>query len=472
MHASRRDRSRSRDRNRDRYRARDSPPPRREERSRSRDRDRHHHRDTGRDWDRSRGHQREAGKVDAGRDRGKGDVGEGKDNVGVRPRDDGAGRGEREERNPHRIEARTDNRRDEYKRSIDANDMNKDSDAKSVHFGVETYAIEDERESRELEAAAALLGEEEDFLVVDEEREAARLTEERRLRRLQILQKHAKGTSPHIKPVVSEGEVGEGGEGAGPDINPSLKMDTLVQLDESAMFDMFSASPVRQSSATRPVDRSSIPEDRFLEDNWDDGEGYYRARVGELVADRYRTLGVVGKGVFSTVLKCVDAASPLQESPVVAVKLIRSNDLMRKAAEKELSILLQICAGDPDNRRFCVRILDHSEFRGHVALVFEYHHMNLREAIRKFGKDVGVNVGAVKLYARQLLVALRHLSELGVVHADIKPDNILVTEDLKQVKLCDFGSAFRESDPDNVPTPYLVSRFYRAPEVILGLACS
>jgi len=54
------------------------------------------------------------------------------------------------------------------------------------------------------------------------------------------------------------------------------------------------------------------------------------------------------------------------------------------------------------------------------------------------------------------------------VHADIKPDNILVSAGFAQLKLCDFGSAFKESAPDNDPTPYLVSRFYRAPEIILG----
>jgi serine/threonine-protein kinase PRP4 len=37
------------------------------------------------------------------------------------------------------------------------------------------------------------------------------------------------------------------------------------------------------------------------------------------------------------------------------------------------------------------------------------------------------------------------------------------------VKIADFGSAFRIHDPDNDPTPYLVSRFYRAPEIVLGL---
>jgi serine/threonine protein kinase len=40
-----------------------------------------------------------------------------------------------------------------------------------------------------------------------------------------------------------------------------------------------------------------------------------------------------------------------------------------------------------------------------------------------------------------------------------------------QIKLCDFGSAFRETDTDTDPTPYLVSRFYRAPEIILGMQC-
>jgi serine/threonine-protein kinase PRP4 len=95
--------------------------------------------------------------------------------------------------------------------------------------------------------------------------------------------------------------------------------------------------------------------------------------------------------------------------------------------------------------------------------------MNLHEALKKFGKDVGINISAVRIYARQLFIALRHLADLKVVHADIKLHNILCSGDLKQVKICDFGSAFREDDPDNNPTPYLVSRFYRAPEIILGL---
>jgi serine/threonine-protein kinase PRP4 len=180
----------------------------------------------------------------------------------------------------------------------------------------------------------------------------------------------------------------------------------------------------------------------------------------------------VGKGVFSTVIKCVDLrAKEGVESLHVAIKMIRNNDTMRKAAEKERSILTSIAERDPENKRHCVRMLAHFEFRNHVAMVFDFQQMNLREALKKFGKDVGINVGAVRLYARQLLMALRLLADLRVVHADIKLDNILCSGDLKQVKLCDFGSAFRETDTDNDPTPYLVSRFYRAPEIILGLTC-
>jgi serine/threonine protein kinase len=50
-----------------------------------------------------------------------------------------------------------------------------------------------------------------------------------------------------------------------------------------------------------------------------------------------------------------------------------------------------------------------------------------------------------------------------VLHADIKPDNILINQRHNKVKLCDFGSAMMAGEND--VTPYLVSRFYRPPEV-------
>ena len=93
--------------------------------------------------------------------------------------------------------------------------------------------------------------------------------------------------------------------------------------------------------------------------------------------------------------------------------------------------------------------------------------MDLRQVIKKFGKENGLNIKAVRVYAQQLLQALTLLKKVNLIHSDIKPDNILVTENKNILKLCDLGSASDASE--NEITPYLVSRFYRAPEVILGL---
>ena len=56
-----------------------------------------------------------------------------------------------------------------------------------------------------------------------------------------------------------------------------------------------------------------------------------------------------------------------------------------------------------------------------------------------------------------------------VTHRDLKPENILLTED-GVIKICDFGSAKVLDMEGHLNTPYIVSRYYRAPELIL--ACS
>jgi serine/threonine-protein kinase PRP4 len=181
--------------------------------------------------------------------------------------------------------------------------------------------------------------------------------------------------------------------------------------------------------------------------------------------------------VFSTVIKCIDISveddeestkadrnNQQQQHKVVAIKLIRNNETMAKAAVKELRILRML--KPTGGNTFCVELLDKFEHLNHTTFVFEYLDLNLRETLHKFGRNVGIAISAVRTYSKQLLQALQHLAKHGVVHADIKPDNILVSANYGMVKLCDFGSAFLESEyMDADPTPYLVSRFYRPPEV-------
>ncbi|KAI3882783.1 hypothetical protein MKX03_020783 [Papaver bracteatum] len=205
-----------------------------------------------------------------------------------------------------------------------------------------------------------------------------------------------------------------------------------------------------------------------LNDNWDDAEGYYSYRFGEILDSRYEVIAAHGKGVFSTVVRAKDLKAGKDDPEEVAIKIIRNNDTMYKAGQEELIILKKLAGADPEDRRHCVRFLSSFKFRNHLCLVFESLHMNLREVLKKFGRNIGLKLTAVRAYAKQLFIALKHLRNCGVLHSDIKPDNMLVNEAKNVLKLCDFGNAMFAGK--NEITPYLVSRFYRAPEIILGLS--
>ena len=211
---------------------------------------------------------------------------------------------------------------------------------------------------------------------------------------------------------------------------------------------------------------SAAPDGALLED--DDREGYYKIRPGEILDGRYQLQAAVGKGMFSGVARALDVKS----GKAVAIKMMRNNDALRKGGFTEVAILQKLNDADPDDRRHIVRFLHHFDFKGHLCLAFENLGMNLREVLRKFGNNVGINIEATRAYAYQIFIALSHMRSCSIVHADIKPDNILVSENRSVVKICDLGTAIDRSDAatalDRV-TPYLVSRFYRAPELILGM---
>eukprot|EP00536_Pseudo-nitzschia_multiseries_P003547 jgi/Psemu1/252733/estExt_Genewise1Plus.C_560010 len=302
--------------------------------------------------------------------------------------------------------------------------------------------------------------------------------------------------------------------------------------------------PKNESSATAAAAASTTSNNR--QDGFDDAEGYYKASIGETmnvevlggiggeegdigeeaasVRLQFRVLGVIGKGVFSSVLKCSTTTTTTTTTtstllpPEVAIKCIRSNETMAKAALSEMKFLMRLKdspgivplllpaaanqhRGSSSNqhqtaaataRSFTAHPID---YRGHTLLVFPYLPYNLRDVLQKFGKGVGLALGAVRNYFGQLLSALGHLERHRILHADLKPDNILVAGDFSRVLLADFGSALSThtlatataaaatataTPNDNgappplagtyeVLAPYLVSRFYRAPEIMLGL---
>ncbi|KAF3917756.1 hypothetical protein ABW20_dc0101922 [Dactylellina cionopaga] len=259
-----------------------------------------------------------------------------------------------------------------------------------------------------------------------------------------------------------------------PDKEPPAK-DEDTTVNEFDMFaegdddddDMF-APATSKAKAVKPAGTgAAIAQAKQMDfnmlDDWDDFEGYYRVILGELIDGRYHVQANLGKGMFSSVVRALDTES----DKLVAIKLIRNNETMRKAGLKEIDILKKLVAHDPEDRKHCVRLERSFDHKGHLCLVFENLSINLREVLKKFGRDIGINLRAVRTYAQQLFLGLTLLKKCNILHADIKPDNILVNDGRNILKICDLGSA--SDAAENEITPYLVSRFYRAPEVILGM---
>ncbi|KAJ3220719.1 U4/U6 small nuclear ribonucleoprotein prp4, partial [Chytriomyces hyalinus] len=247
------------------------------------------------------------------------------------------------------------------------------------------------------------------------------------------------------------------------------KASVEVEFDMFADDDMFAvggdAKPTKVT--THILDSAAVvrsSDNPALIDNWDDHEGYYRIILGEILDSRYHVYQNLGRGVFSGVVKARDTKNGDVD---VAIKVIRNNDTMFRAGMKEIGILKKLQELDPEDKKHTIRLIRHFEHKNHLCMVFESMSMNLREVLKKFGKDIGLNIKAVRVYAQQLFLSLSLLRKANVLHADIKPDNVLVNESKNVLKLCDLGSASDASE--NEITPYLVSRFYRAPEIILGL---
>ncbi|XP_022602710.1 mitogen-activated protein kinase 15 isoform X2 [Seriola dumerili] len=191
------------------------------------------------------------------------------------------------------------------------------------------------------------------------------------------------------------------------------------------------------------------------------------SEVEEHISLKYEIKKRLGKGAYGIVWKAVDR----QTGEIVAVKKIFDAFRNRTDAQRtfrEIMFLQEF--GDHPN---IVKLLNviRAQNDKDIYLIFEYMDTDLHAVIKKgtLLKDIH------KRYVMyQLFKAIKYLHSGNVIHRDQKPSNVLLDTDCV-VKLCDFGLArslnqIQEDSGNPALTEYVATRWYRAPEILLGSA--
>ena len=196
-------------------------------------------------------------------------------------------------------------------------------------------------------------------------------------------------------------------------------------------------------------------------------------KPGSVFANNYLVQSELGSAAFSTAYRCLDLSSEEDEDGYqdeVCLKVIKNTKDYFDQSLDEIKILqlLKDTGRVQDNN--IVEMKSFFYHREHLVIVTEL----LRQNLYEFGKSILESRGPLYFtrlrlshIIRQCLVALKFVHELGLMHCDIKPENILLGSYSRAlVKVIDFGSSSFVTDRQS---SYIQSRSYRAPEVILGL---
>lgn len=157
--------------------------------------------------------------------------------------------------------------------------------------------------------------------------------------------------------------------------------------------------------------------------------GYHPVTVGENFKDgKYTVVRKLGWGHFSTVWLSKDNTTGKH----VALKVVRSAAHYTETAIDEIKLLKKIVDAKPNHpgRKHVVSLLDSFEHKGpngtHVCMVFEVLGENLLGLIKRWNHR-GIPMALVKQITKQVLLGLDYLHrECGIIHTDLKPENVLI----------------------------------------------
>ncbi|GBP36356.1 hypothetical protein EVAR_22488_1 [Eumeta japonica] len=289
--------------------------------------------------------------------------------------------------------------------------------------------------------------------------------------------------------------------------------------------DVYYAKKKRRAQQYLGEDGAHKKERKLYNDGYDDDNHDYIIKQGEKFLDRYEISSPIGKGSFGQVVKAYDHEEQCQ----VAIKIIKNKKPFLNQAQIEVKLLEMMNRADTENKYYIVKLKRHFMWRNHLCLVFELLSYNLYDLLRNTNFR-GVSLNLTRKFAQQLCTALLFLSqpvyhsaltvfcssneivqtepvlekkrqcgvvghqltesnkfekaelsysvtlkkayqmitkELNIIHCDLKPENILLCNPKRSaIKIVDFGSSCQLGQRIY---QYIQSRFYRSPEVLLGV---
>eukprot|EP00798_Chlamydomonas_sp_ICE-L_P019671 gene19671-26357_t len=162
----------------------------------------------------------------------------------------------------------------------------------------------------------------------------------------------------------------------------------------------------------------------------------------------------LGRGAFGSVYVGID---PTSKQPAVAVKRFDGDDEEALYSYFNKKKHLTLFMGSPN-------IIQMVSFADCNLIVTELMDFNMR----RFYKDDFMRImPSIKSAMQQLLNGLAFMHSMGVAHCDIKPDNILMKKS-GELNIGDLGAASKEGDGTYNGSSYMVTRWYRPPELVFG----
>jgi serine/threonine protein kinase len=172
--------------------------------------------------------------------------------------------------------------------------------------------------------------------------------------------------------------------------------------------------------------------------------------------------GYLGSGEFGHVYRVIHTNPKDGVLQCYAVKISRSDPNAIERFQYESDLFTYLHGQSPDISSYYSSFL----YQSHRCIVLDLLGQSLLQRIEA-SAYTGLPLSEVRTILFQLLQTLAHLHSLNIVHLDGKPENILVENDRSdRVRLIDFGGSCVVGDP---AFTYVQTRYYRSPEVVLGM---